>query len=71
MSLLQLLIIFKNETIANCPVSLVHERYLFTSCGKNKSLVDQLKTKAVPNKLNFIIAKMVDKSHFFNINNRY
>ena len=43
-----MLIIFRNKTIVNYPISLVHERYLFTNCGK-KAPVNQLKTKVVRN----------------------
>ena len=52
--------------MVNYLVSLVHKGYLFTSCGKNKSLVDQPKTNAVLNKVTFTIAKVLDKPPFYN-----
>ena len=47
MYLLLLLIIFRKKTIVSYRVSLVHKWYLFTSCYKNKSLVNQWKDACI------------------------
>ena len=46
--------------------NLVHKWYLFTSCGKNNSLVNQLKTKVTLNRVIFITAKVLGKLFFCN-----
>ena len=56
-----MLIIFRNKTIGNYHISLAHKWYLCTSWGKNDSLVNQLKTKGILNKVIFIIAKVLGK----------
>ena len=55
----------------NYHAGLEHKWHLFTSCGKNKSLLNKLKTKVTLNKVILIIPKVLDEALFCNFNKCY